>query len=134
MAHAPTWEDRAPGLVKGGERAQRAPAGRFHARAHWSDGPALARASRRQRAEAAVGVEGVTKAAYGRHRAENLRDLHPRRRAKRDRHQPSRRVHSPTAPGQRRPIGIAAVEDQRVQDAGREGLEAIDEQAFLAGA
>jgi hypothetical protein len=51
-----------PGLVTGVERAQRAPAGRCHALAHVIEVPALARASRRQRADAAVGMDGVTKA------------------------------------------------------------------------
>ena len=51
-----TLAARSPGRVKGGERAQREPEGRFHALAHLSDGPALARAYRRHRADAAVGV------------------------------------------------------------------------------
>ena len=50
MANASTLDDMAPGLVKGVERAQREPEGRFHALAHVIDGPALERAYRRQRA------------------------------------------------------------------------------------
>jgi hypothetical protein len=44
MAHASTLDDMSPGLVKGVERAQREPAGRFHALAHLIDVPALERA------------------------------------------------------------------------------------------
>ena len=62
MANASTLEDMSPGRVKGVERAQREPAGRFHALAHLIEVPALERAYRRQRADAAVGVDGVTKA------------------------------------------------------------------------
>ena len=62
MANASTLEDMSPGLVKVVERAQREPEGRFHALAHLIDGPALERAYRRQRSDAAVGVDGVTKA------------------------------------------------------------------------
>jgi hypothetical protein len=42
------------------ERAQREPAGRFNSLAHLIDVPALKRSYRRQRADAAVGVDGVT--------------------------------------------------------------------------
>jgi hypothetical protein len=65
MANASTWEDLSPGLVQGGERAPRDPEERCHALAHRIDGPALARAYRRQRADAAGGVAGVTKEPYG---------------------------------------------------------------------
>ena len=61
MPNALTLADRSPGLLQGVERAQREPAGRFHALAPRSDMPALARAYRRQRSDAAVGVDGVTK-------------------------------------------------------------------------
>jgi retron-type reverse transcriptase len=119
-----------PGLVQGVERAQRAPEGRFHALAHRIDGPALERASRRQRPDAAVGRDGVTKAQYGQALEGNLQDRHARLKAQRYRHQPIRRVHLPQAQGTTRPIGMSAFEDNGVQDAVREVLEAIDEQDF----
>jgi retron-type reverse transcriptase len=118
-----------PGLVKGVERAQREPAGRFHSLAHLLDVPALARASHRQRADAAVGGDGVTKEQYGQRLEGNLQDLHARLKDKRYRHQPIRRVHIPKGAGQTRPIGIAACEDKLVQDAVREVWEALYEQA-----
>ena len=54
-----------PGLLDVVKRAQREPEGRFHSLAHRIDVPALTRAYRRMRKEAAVGVDGVTKERYG---------------------------------------------------------------------
>ena len=133
MPTASTLDDMSPGLVKGVERAQREPEGRFHALAHLIDVPALERAYRRQRADAAVGVDGVTKEPYGRERAAHLQGLPARRKAQRYRPQPIRRVHIPKGAGKTRPIGISAFEDKLVQDAVREGLEAIYEPDFLDG-
>jgi RNA-directed DNA polymerase len=131
MPNASTLADMSPGLLKGVERAQREPEGRFHALAHLIDGPALERAYRRQRSDAAVGVDGVTKEQYGRNLEATLQDLHARLKAKQYRQQPIRRVHLPKGQGKTRPIGISACEDKVVQDAVREGLEAISEQDFL---
>ena len=131
MASALTLETMSPGLLKVVERAQREPEGRFHALAQLIDMPALERAYRRQRADAAVGMDGVTKEQYGQALEVNLQDLHARLKAQRYRHQPIRRVHIPKAQGKTRPIGISAFEDKVVQDAGREVLEAIYEQDFL---
>jgi RNA-directed DNA polymerase len=133
MPNASTLEAMSPGLVKVVERAQREPEGRFHALAHLIDVPALERAYRRQRADAAVGVDGVTKEQYGRELEANLQSLHARLKAQRYRHQPIRRVHIPKGQGKTRPIGISAFEDKLVQDAVREVLEAIYEQDFLRG-
>ena len=131
MASALTLETMSPGLLKVVERAQREPEGRFHALAQLIDMPALERAYRRQRADAAVGMDGVTKEQYGQALEVNLQDLHARLKAQRYRHQPIRRVHIPKAQGKTRPIGISAFEDKVVQDAVREVLEAIYEQDFL---
>ena len=81
MAQAPTLETMSPGLLQGVERAPREPAGRFHALAPLIDVPAVARASHRQRADAAVGVEGGTKEASGRHLESHLQVLHTRLKA-----------------------------------------------------
>jgi group II intron reverse transcriptase/maturase len=131
MPNALTLADMSPGLLKVVERAQREPEGRFYALAHLIDGPALKRAHRRQRSDAAVGVDGVTKEQYGHNLEANLQDLHARLKAKQYRHQPIRRVHIPKGQGKTRPIGISAFEDKVVQDAVREVLEAIYEQDFL---
>jgi group II intron reverse transcriptase/maturase len=131
MADASTLENMSPQLVKVVERAQREPEGRFHSLAHLIDVPALERAYRRMRKDAAVGVDGVTKEQYGQDLEQNLQDLHARMKAKRYRHQPIRRVHIPKEGGKTRPIGISAFEDKLIQDALREVLEAIYEQDFL---
>jgi RNA-directed DNA polymerase len=130
MARALPVETMAPGLVQGGERAQREPAGRCHALAHVRARPALERADRRQRAEAAVGRDGVTQEQYGPALEGNLQDLQARLQAPRYRHQPRRRVPIPKAQGKTRPMGMSAFEDQVVHDAVREVLAAIDAQDF----
>ena len=131
MANASTLENLSPELLRVVERAQREPEGRFHSLAHLIDVPALERAYRRMRKDAAVGVDGVTKEQYGQDLERNLQGLHTRMKAKRYRHQPIRRVHIPKVHGKTRPIGISAFEDKLVQDAVREVLEAIYEQDFL---
>jgi group II intron reverse transcriptase/maturase len=131
MANALTLENLSPELLRVVERAQREPEGRFHSLAHLIDVPALERAYRRSRKDAAVGVDGITKEQYGQDLERNLQDLHARMKAKRYRHQPIRRVHIPKAQGKTRPIGISAFEDKLVQDVVREVLEAIYEQDFL---
>ena len=99
--------------------------------AHRIDVSALRRAYHRLREDAALGVDGVTKAEYGQCLERNLRDLHERLKTKRWRHQPIRRVHIPKGSGKTRPIGISTVEDKIVQDSIREVLESIYEQDFL---
>lgn len=131
MTDASTPEDMSPGLLRVVERARREPEGRFHSLAHLIDVPALERSFGRQRKEAAVGVDGITKAVYGGALEANLRDLHGRLKSKSYRHQPLKRVHVPKGKGRWRPIGISAFEDKLVQDAVREVLEAIYEQDFL---
>ena len=135
MTNASTLEKMSPELLRVVERAQREPEARFHSLAHLIDVPALERAYRRSRKDAAVGVDGITKEQYGQDLEENLRNLHERMKAKRlfvkSRHQPIRRVHIPKEGGKTRPIGISAFEDKLVQDAIREVLEAIYEQDFL---
>ena len=80
-----------------------------------------------------MGVDGVPKAQEGQALEDTLQGLHARLKAQRYRHQPIRRVHIPKAQGQTRPIGMSAFEDKVVQDAVREGLEAIDEPNFVDG-
>ena len=81
MTNASTLENMSPELLKVVERAQREPEGRFHSLAHLIDVPALERAYRRMRKDAAVGVDGVTKEQYGQDLEHNLRDLHERMKA-----------------------------------------------------
>lgn len=132
MTDALTSGNMSPDLLKVMKRAQREPEGRFHSLAHLIDVPALERSFHRQRKDAAVGVDGITKAVYGEALAANLADLHGRLKSKRYRHQALKRVHIPKGKGLWRPIGISAFEDKIVQDAVREVLEAVYEQDFLA--
>ncbi len=125
MASAWTWEDMSPGRRTGVERAQREPEGRCHSRAPRIEVPALERASHRQRAEAAVGGEGVTQEPYGQHLEANLQDRHARLKDQRYRPQPIRRVHIPKGQGKTRPRGLSACEDTLVQDAVRAVLDAM---------
>ena len=131
MANASTLGNMSPELLRVVERAQREPEGRFHSLAHLIDVPALERAYRRNRKDAAVGVDGVTKEEYGKDLEQNLQDLHQRLKSMRYRHQVIRRVHIDKGGGKTRPIGISSVEDKIVQDSLRELLEAIYEQDFL---
>jgi RNA-directed DNA polymerase len=131
MRQASTWIGMSPELLKVAERAQREPDGQFHSLAQLIDERALFEAYYRQRADAAVGVDGVTQENYGQNLGGNLRDLHERLRTQRYRHQPIRRVHIPKDNGQTRPLGISAFEDKIVQDALREVLQAVYEQDFL---
>ena len=131
MADALMEEFMSTSLLRVVERARREPEGRFHSLAHLIEVPALERAFHRLRADAAVGVDGVSKEDYGQELEANLEDLHKRLKAKRYRHQPLRRVHIPKGGGRTRPIGISAVEDKIVQGALREVLEAVYEQDFL---
>ena len=83
MADAQTLGKMSPQLLKVVERAKREPEGRFNSLAHLIDVPALERAYRRSRKDAAVGVDGVTKEEYGQDLEGNLQDLHERMKAKR---------------------------------------------------
>jgi len=131
MQEAKTSQRMSPGLQRVMERARRNPQERQFALAYLIDVEALRRCYHRLRNKSAVGVDGVTKAEYGRDLEVNLQDLHARLKAMTYRHQPIRRVHIPKDKNRTRPIGISAIEDKIVQDALREILEAIYEQDFL---
>ena len=120
-----------PGLLRVVERARREPEGQLRSLAHLIDVQALERAFYRLRADAAVGVDGVSKEQYGLGLQDKLQDLHQRMKAMQWKHQPILRKHIPKEQGGSRPIGISATEDKVVQGALTEVLEAIYEQDFL---
>jgi RNA-directed DNA polymerase len=130
MNGAKTLKEVSPGLTKVAERAKRSPDQRILALAHLIDEPALERAYRRLRSNAAVGVDEVTVEQYGEQLGANLQALRARMKAGQYRHQPIRRVNIPKENGTR-PIGVSTVEDKIVQGALRDVLEAIYEQDFL---
>ena len=131
MQEAKTSQRMSPGLQRVMERARRNPHERQFALAYLIDVETLRRCYHRLRNKSAVGVDGVTKAEYGRDLEANLQDLHSRLKAMTYRHQPIRRVHIPKDKNRTRPIGISATEDKNVQDSLREILAAIYEQDFL---
>ena len=66
---------------------------------------------------AAPGIDGVTWEQYGTDLEARISDLHRRVHLGTYRAQPSRRTFIPKADGQKRPLGIAALEDKIVQQA-----------------
>ncbi len=131
MKAAQTAYTMSPGLMKVVERAKRDPTTQFNSLAHLLDEEALKRSYWRIRRDAAVGMDGITKEAYGEALEENIRDLHLRLKSMQYRHQPIRRVHIPKSPGKTRPIGICCIEDKIVQGAIAELLEVVYEPEFL---
>jgi RNA-directed DNA polymerase len=85
----------------------------------------------RLKRSAAPGVDGVTWQQYGEHWEANLQDLAARLKRGAYRAQPTRRRYIPKADGQRRPLGVTALEDKIVQSALVEVLNAIYEVDFL---
>jgi group II intron reverse transcriptase/maturase len=82
-------------------------------------------------ARKAAGVDGVTKAEYGKNLEENLRDLSARLQRMGYRPGPKRRTYIPkpgTAKG--RPLGISNLEDKIVEAATKQVLEPIYEAVF----
>ncbi|OGR12094.1 MAG: group II intron reverse transcriptase/maturase [Deltaproteobacteria bacterium RIFOXYB12_FULL_58_9] len=120
-----------PELMRVAEAARKNPNRKLLSLAHHLDVDALRRAYKGIRRNAAVGVDGVTKEAYGENLESNLRALHGRLKTMQYRHQAIRRVYIEKDGGKQRPIGISCLEDKIVQDALRELLEAIYEQDFL---
>jgi RNA-directed DNA polymerase len=92
----------------------------------------LLRASGREiKTHAAYGVAQISAQAYEQHLEENIRDLVERLKQKRDRATRVKRHYMPKGNGQRRPLGIPAVEDKLLQVAVTRLLEAIYEPEFL---
>ena len=82
-------------------------------------------------ARKATGVDGVTKAEYGKNLEENLQDLSTRLRRMGYRPGPKRRTYIPK-PGNAkgRPLGISNLEDKIVEAATKQVLEQIYEAVF----
>lgn len=79
----------------------------------------------------ALGVDGVTKAAYGHNLEANLQELHRKLHQMSYRPQPVRQVEIPKEDGTMRPLGISCTEDKIVQEMTRRILEAIYEPRFI---
>lgn len=79
----------------------------------------------------AIGIDGVTKEAYGRKLEDNLQDLLARIRRRAYKPQASRLVEIPKEDGSTRPLAIACFEDKIVQLAVSKILTAVFEPEFL---
>ena len=79
----------------------------------------------------APGIDAVTVEDYEANLAANLKDLVQRLKARQYRPRPTRRVYIPKPNGDRRPLGIPAVEDKIVQMACKLILEAVFAVDFL---
>lgn len=91
----------------------------------------LIQAYSRQPKGKAVGVDGVTKEAYGENLSENLDDLLKRMKQFSYRPYPVRRAYIPKGNGKMRGLGIPSFEDKVVQGVCKEILEGIYEPKFL---
>lgn len=81
--------------------------------------------------KAAPGIDGVTWEQYGEDLDAKLMDLHGRLHRGAYRARPTRRQYIPKPDGQRRPLGIATLEDKIVQRAVVKVLNAVYEEDFL---
>jgi RNA-directed DNA polymerase len=118
-------------LDRGGQAAR---ASAIRLTALWQQVYAIDRlraASNSRKYEAAPGGEGQTWAADGEQRAPNLREVADRLKRGGYQAPPVERVSIPQAEGRQRPSGTPPLEDNSVQRAPVEGLNAIDEQACL---
>jgi IS5 family transposase len=95
----------------------------FTALLHHVDVGALERAFRRLRRKAAPGIDGVTVADYEGHLEANLQALCASLHRNQHRAQPVLRTYIPKADGDRRPLGILALEDKIVQGKARTPYE-----------
>jgi retron-type reverse transcriptase len=115
------------------ELARRAPQRVLLTLAHHIDLMWMEEAYRRTRKDGAVGVDGVTAAAYEERLQENLSDLLERFKSGLYRAPPVRRVRIPKdgTKNKTRPIGIPTLEDKILQRAVLMALEPVYEQDFL---
>ena len=82
-------------------------------------------------ARKATGVDGVTKAEYGKNLEENLGDLSARLKRMGYRPGPKRRSYVPKPGSEKgRPLGISNLEDKIVEEAAKRTLEPIYEAVF----
>jgi RNA-directed DNA polymerase len=77
------------------------------------------------------GIDGITVNEYEEQLDENIADLVVRLKAKQYKPKPVKRIYIPKPNGDKRPLGIPAVEDKIVQMAIKKILEAIFEQDFI---
>lgn len=113
--------------------SSRDPAQVFHSLMHHINMGSLQRCFNKLDGKKALGVDGVSKTAYGEQLQANLEDLLGRMKRMGYRPQAVRQVLIPKEgkPGATRPLGIGCFEDKLVQGRIRELLESIYEPLFL---
>jgi group II intron reverse transcriptase/maturase len=119
------------GLLRVREAARRDGRARFTALLHHVNLDLLRESYYDLKRQAAPGVDGVTWGQYEEGIEERLKQLQERVHGGTYRAQPSLRTYLPKADGQKRPLGIAALEDKIVQAAVVEVLNAVYEEDFL---
>lgn len=119
------------GLHRIREAARRDRSVRFSSLLHHVTEGLLEDSYRKLNPRATPGVDGVTWAAYGEKLGERLGELHSGIHRGSYRAQPARRSYIPKGEHERRPLGIAALEDKIVQQATVTILEQIYEEQFL---
>ena len=111
-------------------RAREDPTCKFTSLAHLLTADFLKDCFRELKKDKAPGIDGVTWRKYEENLDENIEDLVTRLIAKQYRPQPVKRAYIPKSNGERRPLGIPALEDKIVQLAIKKILEAIFEEDF----
>src|SRR5665213_1261270 len=124
-------ENVSPGLARIRQQAMAQPKLRFTALLHHVSVDLLRQSYFALKRKAAAGVDGVTWSAYGDGLEGHVLDLHRRVQSGAYRALPSRRRMIPKPDGRERPLGIASLEDEIVQRAMVEVLNAIYEEDFL---
>lgn len=114
-----------------GKRAKYRPDTVFNNIGHVVDLDLLRESYRQLEGKKAVGIDGMTKAAYGEKLEGNLQDLLARIRRKAYKPQASRLVEIPKEDGSTRPLAISCLEDKVVQQAISQILTKIFEPQFL---
>jgi retron-type reverse transcriptase len=112
------------------QRAREDPKCKFTSLAHLLTADFLKECFRELKKDKAPGIDGVTVREYEAKLDENIGDLVARLKVKQYRPQPVKRGYIPKSNGERRPLGIPAIEDKSVQMALKKILEAIFEEDF----
>lgn len=120
-----------PGLERVRQVARQRKKERFTALLHHVDEALLEWAYRELNSKAAAGVDGVTWREWGQELHSNVRRLHQRVRQGSYRALPVRRSYIDKGGGQKRPLGVTALEDKVVQRALVEVLNAVYEADFV---
>ncbi len=127
--HRTQSRTRVPSELAGVREAARRNKGeKFTALLHHITAERLRKAYLKLNQQAAAGIDEVTWEQYRKNLEENVQGLHRRLHQGAYRAQPSRRAFIAKTDGQKRPLGIAALEDKIVQRAVVEVLSAIYEE------